>query len=92
MERGLGDVGEPYRQGAAGGLARLSFGLTAAGAATIAAGARRSRAAAAVGGTLLAAGALAERWSIYRAGFQSAADPKFVVDPQRRRLEAAAAA
>jgi hypothetical protein len=45
-----------------------------------------------VGGTLLAAGALAERWSIYRAGFQSAADPKYVVDPQRRRLETAAAA
>jgi hypothetical protein len=24
------------------------------------------------------------RWSIYRAGFESARDPKYTVDPQRR--------
>jgi hypothetical protein len=31
------------------------------------------------------AGALATRWSVYEAGFQSAADPKYVVEPQRAR-------
>jgi hypothetical protein len=90
MERSLGELGEPYRQGPAGALAKLALGLTAAGGATIAARGRRSRTAAVAGGTLLAAGALAERWSIYRAGFQSAADPKYVVEPQRARRAAAA--
>lgn len=89
MERSLGELGEPYHEGAAGALAKLAFGLTAVGGAAIAARGRRSRAAAAAGGTLLAAGALAERWSVYRAGFQSAADPKYVVGPQRARLAGA---
>ena len=32
-------------------------------------------------------GALAARWSAFKAGFQSAADPKYVVKPQRRAIE-----
>jgi hypothetical protein len=43
------------------------------------------RAGAAAGGALMLAGALATRWSVYKAGFQSAADPKYVVEPQRAR-------
>jgi hypothetical protein len=34
------------------------------------------------------AGAVCERWSIFRAGFQSAGDPKYTVGPQRRAIEA----
>jgi hypothetical protein len=43
------------------------------------------RAGAAVGGALLLAGALSERWAVYRAGPESARDPKYTVGPQRRR-------
>jgi hypothetical protein len=39
------------------------------------------------GGALMLAGAMTTRWSIYKAGFQSAADPKYVVEPQRARRE-----
>jgi hypothetical protein len=38
------------------------------------------------------AGALAERWSIFKAGFASARDPKYTVAPQRRRVEERAGA
>jgi hypothetical protein len=39
-----------------------------------------------VGGALVAAGELALRWSIYKAGFQSARDPRYTVIPQKERL------
>jgi hypothetical protein len=45
-----------------------------------------SRRAPRAGGALIAAGALAARWSVYKAGFASAADPKYVVEPQRARI------
>src|SRR5207248_2417872 len=51
------------------------------------AGGSAASAGAVAGGAILAAGTLAERWAIFRAGFQSAADPKYVVGPQRRRIE-----
>jgi Polysulphide reductase, NrfD len=84
MERRLGGLGEPYREGEAGRFGRAAKALTAAGAATMALAGRR-RAGAAAGGALMLAGALATRWSVYKAGFQSAADPKYVVEPQRAR-------
>jgi Polysulphide reductase, NrfD len=87
MERRLGKLGEPYRQGAAGKLSKLGKALTVAGAAVVAARAGRSRAAAVAGGAMLAAGGLAERFGIFRAGFQSAADPEYVVGPQRDGIE-----
>ena len=89
MERRLGDLGEPYRSGAAGRLRRAAEALTAAGAGVIAAAGRR-RPAAIAGGSLLLAGAMCERWSIFRAGFQSAAEPRYTVEPQRRRVSAGA--
>jgi hypothetical protein len=91
MERRLGFLGEPYRQGTAGTLARLSKGLTAAGAGVLALAGRRSRAAAVGGGTLVLAGELLLRWSVFRAGYQSARDPRYTVEPQRKRLEDQAA-
>ena len=85
MERRLGDLGDPYKSGAAGRLKRAAGALTAAGAGLLA-GAGRRRPAAVAGGTLLLAGAVCERWSIFRAGFQSAADPRATIAPQRRAI------
>jgi hypothetical protein len=33
------------------------------------------------------AGEACLRWAVFKAGFQSARDPKYVVDPQRQRVE-----
>jgi hypothetical protein len=85
MEMRLGQLlGEPYRQGAAGRFTKLAKGCTVAGAALVGLGGRR-RASSAVGGALLLAGSLFERLAVYRAGSQSAADPKYTVVPQRER-------
>jgi polysulfide reductase-like protein len=86
MEHRLGMLGEPYREGTAGLFARASKALTAAGGLAMVTGRRRT------GAALLLGGALGTRWSIYKAGFQSAADPKYVVDPQRARRSARRAA
>jgi polysulfide reductase-like protein len=84
MERRLGWLGEPYRTGEAGRSACAAKTLTAAGAGLMAARGR-SRAGTVAGAALLLAGAMATRWSVYKAGFQSAADPKYVVGSQRAR-------
>ncbi|HEV8686070.1 MAG TPA: hypothetical protein VGQ84_02255 [Gaiellaceae bacterium] len=49
----------------------------------------RRRAGASAGGALLLGGGVSRRWSIFKAGFASARDPKDTV-PQRRRVEARA--
>jgi hypothetical protein len=85
MERRLGELGEPYHEGAAGRFAKAAKVLTAAGAGLMA-GAGRRRAGVAAGAALMLGGALATRWAVYKAGFQSAADPKYVVGPQRARV------
>jgi formate-dependent nitrite reductase membrane component NrfD len=91
MERRLGDLNAAYRRGAVGALARASKLLTGAGAAAVAA--RHGPAAlAAAGGAAILAGALLERWTVFRAGFAAAEDPRFVTGPQRERLRARAAA
>ena len=88
MKRRLGFVGEVYEKETAGRLARISKACTATGAALVAARGRRSRAAAVGGGVLVLAGELALRWSVFKAGFQSARDPRYVVVPQRERKAA----
>ena len=40
-------------------------------------------------GALVCAGELCLRWSVFKAGFQSARDPKYVVESQRLRIERA---
>ena len=99
MERRLGELGEPYREGDAGRFAKAGKMLTASGAGLLAtAGAALgqgatpapSRVRAAAGAVLLLAGAFATRWSVYKAGFQSAANPRYVVEPQRARAAARA--
>jgi polysulfide reductase-like protein len=95
MERRLGELGEPYREGEAGRFAKVGKLATAAGAALLAAGhARRTggRVGTIAGASLLLGGAFATRWSVYKAGFQSAANPRYVVEPQRARAAARAGA
>ena len=58
---------------------------TLGGAALLATLGRKSRLAAAAGGGLVLAGEAALRWSVFKAGFQSARDPKYTVKPQRDR-------
>jgi formate-dependent nitrite reductase membrane component NrfD len=86
MELRLGTVGEVYHQGAAGKLSWAAKGLSVAGAALLAKRGRKSRTSAVVGGALVCAGELCLRWSVFKAGFQSARDPKYVVESQRRRI------
>jgi formate-dependent nitrite reductase membrane component NrfD len=86
MHHRLGFVGEVYKKEAAGKLARTSKVLTAAGAALLATRGSRSRGAAVTGSALVLAGELALRWSVFRAGFQSARDPRYTVIPQKQRL------
>jgi formate-dependent nitrite reductase membrane component NrfD len=87
MQHRLGFVGEVYKKEEAARYGRISKVCAAAGAALLAFGGKRSRAAAIGGGALVLAGELALRWSVFKAGFQSARDPRYVVIPQRERKE-----
>jgi hypothetical protein len=91
MERALGDAGGPYRDGAAGRLSRAAEACSAAGAVLAVTGARRRRSLAVAAGALLATGSMLTRFSVYRAGFESADDPSATIGPQRRRVDAAGA-
>jgi formate-dependent nitrite reductase membrane component NrfD len=91
MRRRLGFVGEVYDQGDAGRYGRIARACSGAGAALLLVGGRRSRTAAVAGSALVLAGGLALRWSVFRAGFQSARDPRYTILPQRERLERRAA-
>jgi hypothetical protein len=88
MKKRVGLVGEVYDRDAAGTLGRVAKACSGAGAALLAARGRQSRAAAVGGSALVLAGELALRWSVFRAGFQSARDPRYVVIPQRERKAA----
>jgi hypothetical protein len=87
MKRRLGEYGEPYREGSAGRYDSIARASIAAGAALLAARGSRSRAASIAAGALLSTGALVTRFSVFKAGFRSAADPKYVIGPQRKRIE-----
>ena len=64
--------------------------VAAGGVVTLVAG--RSRAGAVVGGLALAAASALTRFAVVEAGSESAKDPRWTVEPQRRRLEARRAA
>jgi formate-dependent nitrite reductase membrane component NrfD len=85
MERRLGMLGEPYRQGEAGRYGKVAKACTLGGAALLSRSGRKSRGAAVAGSALVLAGEAALRWSVFKAGFQSARDPKYTVEPQRAR-------
>jgi formate-dependent nitrite reductase membrane component NrfD len=86
MEQQLGPHRASYDSKQARPFKQAARVLTAAGT-LLAARRGGSRATTAAGGALLLAGALATRWSVYKAGFASAADPKATVGPQRERIE-----
>ena len=85
MEQRLGPVGEPYSEGVAGTIGRAAIQLTMAGAAALGFGRGRPRLAR-LGGVLVTLGAAADRFAVFHAGIQSAADPKYVVSSQRERM------
>ena len=87
MELRLGEVGEVYHKGTAGKLALAAKALAGGGAALLATKGRKSSAAATLGGALVCAGELCLRWSVFKAGVQSARDPKYTVKPQRERAQ-----
>ncbi len=89
MERRLGELGRPYREGTAGRYAKAAKALMATGAAlTLTARQRRTRQAR-LGASLVTTAALCSRLAVLAAGAQSAEDPSFTVAPQRRRAEEA---
>jgi len=87
MQRRLGELAQPYRQEPARRYALLARACTAGGALLLGALGRRRKAAVA-GGLLTMAGSAFQRFAVHKAGFLSAADPRYVVEPQRERLAA----
>jgi formate-dependent nitrite reductase membrane component NrfD len=85
MELRLGEVGEVYHHGAASKFSWAAKALAGGGAALLATRGRKSRGAAVLGGAMVCAGEVCLRWAVYKAGFQSARDPKYTVKPQRER-------
>ncbi|MGH2876640.1 MAG: NrfD/PsrC family molybdoenzyme membrane anchor subunit [Solirubrobacteraceae bacterium] len=96
MQRRLGELARPLSTGRAGRLSTVAKSLVCAGATLVAAdsvrgvirGAGRGALGRAGAGMVLA-GETLERYAIFRAGFQSAADPAYTVGPQRRRRDGA---
>jgi hypothetical protein len=68
-------------------MRRWSEGLTVGGAVLAATLARRSRPAAAAAGLALLGGSVLQRFGVFEAGVASTEDPKYVVVPQRERLD-----
>lgn len=82
---------EPLHQGRAGDLLRLSERLTILGVVgTVLAG--RTRLGATVSGFALVGASALTRFGVFEAGMESARDPRYTVEPQRRRLAARRAA
>jgi hypothetical protein len=87
MEQRMGLIGEVYRHGEVHRLRRASEVLTVVGLAGTVLVAGRSRAGAAASGLALLAGSALQRFGVFEAGVESTKDPKYVVVPQRERLE-----
>jgi Polysulphide reductase, NrfD len=90
MRRRLGPLGEPYSTGSPGRFLTASTALSVLGACGALLG-RKSRMASALSGAALLAASAATRWGIFHAGIESASDPRYTVEPQRRRRHSEAA-
>ncbi|GAB3285823.1 polysulfide reductase NrfD [Sinomonas notoginsengisoli] len=78
---------EPLHQGKAGAMLKWSERLAVAGGlGTLLAG--RSRAVAAASGVALLAASALTRFGVLEAGLSSAGDPRYTIEPQKRRLAA----
>jgi len=84
-------VAETLHDGRPGKLLRLSEALAVAGGIGTLLGGRRRPVAAAAGLALVAASALT-RFGVFEAGIRSAKDPRYTIEPQKRRLAARRAA
>lgn len=87
MEAAMGLSAQPLHEGRAGAYYRVSQVLTVTGAVLAAAAGRRHRAAAVVAGAALVAGSFCTRFAVFHAGQQSTLDPRYTVEPQRRRVD-----
>lgn len=86
MERRMDPVAaEPLHHGRAGALLKWSERLAIAGAVGTAVGGRWRPVAALSGAALLAASALT-RFGVFEAGIDSTKDPRYTIEPQKRRL------
>jgi DMSO reductase anchor subunit len=90
MEKRLGDLEASYKAPVPHRFTMLARLGLAGGLAALVARGRSDRRAAVLAGGLLNAGALAARWSIFKAGFVSAARPEDTVGPQRARIASGA--
>lgn len=90
MEHNLGIEGEAYTTGRPHRLRQLSEVLTVGGALGAVLG--RNRAVTAVSGAALLVGSALQRFGVFEAGVASTKDPKYVVVPQRQRLNSSARA
>jgi hypothetical protein len=84
MRHSLGTIGEVYRSATVKPLLRGGRALTVAGVVGTLAGRHRGPLRRIAGGCL-ALGSVATRFCVFRAGVESARDPRYVVEPQRRR-------
>ena len=92
MERRMDPVAaEPLHHGNPGRMLRWSERLVIAGGLGTLFGGRRRSVAAASGLALMAASALT-RFGVFEAGLESARDPRYTIEPQKRRLAARRAA
>jgi hypothetical protein len=86
----LGMVAEPYERGRSGALVRAgeigTAGSTLAAQVVGRVGGRRGRVASAACGVALMGSSALTRFGVFLAGKASAADPRYTVEPQRRRL------
>ena len=80
MERRIGKVAEAYSTGEAGRYRQAARILDGAGLLLALTPGRRVRR---VGAALILAGAVASRFSVFKAGFQAAEDPRYVLETQR---------
>jgi formate-dependent nitrite reductase membrane component NrfD len=88
MERRMDPVAaEPLHRGSAGAMHRWSKRLAAVGGVG-AVFAGRSRTVAVVSGVALLAASALTRFAVLEAGLHSTKDPRYVIEPQKRRLEA----
>ena len=90
LKRRLGKIGEPYSTGAAGALEKATIVAAGGGGLVlVAAEARRSRALGVAGAVMALAGSMCGRWSVFRAGFQSAEVPEYTLEQNRSRVHPA---
>ncbi|BBY80265.1 polysulfide reductase NrfD [Mycolicibacterium pulveris] len=86
MEQRIGLPAEAYTTGKPHRLRQLSEALTVGGAVGAVLG--RRRAVTAVSGAALLVGSALQRFAVFEAGVASTRDPKYVVVPQRERVNA----